>query len=176
MSVVHDEQRLRFTFDDDWKVLKWDEHGAYRSGIQQLRSTDAVDFFGLYMGAPWFIEVKDYRRFPGVARKRLAGGELARQVGSKVRDTLAGMIWACGRATLDEGALDEYLRSLVGWGKKIPVVLWIEDDGDIPSPDLSALADNIKREISWLNPRVVVINSERAAASPIPGLIVTSLR
>jgi hypothetical protein len=63
VSSVHDEKRLRFTFDKDWKVLKWDNHPAYLGGLQRFRETKAVDFFGLHIGAPWFVEVKDFRGY-----------------------------------------------------------------------------------------------------------------
>jgi hypothetical protein len=63
VSAVHDERKLRFVFDKDWKVLKWDDHPAFRGGLQKFQETKGVDFFGLYIGAPWFIEVKDFRGY-----------------------------------------------------------------------------------------------------------------
>jgi hypothetical protein len=77
MTLVHDEKRLRFTFDVHWKVLKWDGHGAYLNGLHQFQGTKAVDFFGLYIGAPWFIEVKDFRGYRIENKARLSTGELA---------------------------------------------------------------------------------------------------
>ena len=32
MTTIHDEQRLRFVFDAEWDVLKWDDHLAFRAG------------------------------------------------------------------------------------------------------------------------------------------------
>jgi hypothetical protein len=55
LTLEIDEGRLRFTFDGDWRVLKWDGHAAYAGGLQRLAGTKAVDFLGLYQGNPWFI-------------------------------------------------------------------------------------------------------------------------
>jgi hypothetical protein len=33
MSFVCEEGKLRFTFDDGWKILKWDDHGAYHDCV-----------------------------------------------------------------------------------------------------------------------------------------------
>jgi hypothetical protein len=171
MSSSYTEDRLIFTFDKEWKVVKWDDSGAFQHGIRKLQSTEAIDFFGLYLGLPWFVEVKDYRHFPGVARKRLSSGELAKAVAGKVRDTLSGMIWACGRAPLDDCDLRTYLRPILNRTQKVPVVLWMEEDDDVSSAALSTLAEAIKRELTWLNPQVIITNRKN---KPIPGLVVTS--
>jgi hypothetical protein len=175
MSAVHEEGDLRFTFDEDWRVLKWDGHGAYLGGLQLFQGTKAVDFFGLYIGAPWFIEVKDFRGYRIQNKERLTGGELAREVASKVRDTLAGKIWACDRAPLDDCELRDFVRPLVNRGQKVPVVLWLEEDRAPDPPAASALAEAIKRELAWLNPRVIVLSRALARDRPIQGLEVASL-
>ncbi|MGK3969983.1 hypothetical protein WMF38_31615 [Sorangium sp. So ce118] len=108
MSFVHDEGKLRFAFDDDWKILKWDDHGAYVGGLQRFQETKAVDFFGLYLGEPYFIEVKEEDRPP-------------------------------------EPAL------------------------------ASTLGEAIKRELTWLNPRVLVTSRSLVQSAPVHGLVVTHL-
>ncbi|XXT19110.1 hypothetical protein WME94_53680 [Sorangium sp. So ce429] len=175
MSFVHDEGKLRFAFDDDWKILKWDDHGAYVGGLQRFQETKAVDFFGLYLGEPYFIEVKDFRGHRIENKARLSSGELAREVAFKVRDTLAGMVWACRRSPLDRGELQCFLRPVLDRAKKVPVVLWLEEDRP-PEPALaSTLGEAIKRELTWLNPRVLVTSRSLVQSAPVHGLAVTNL-
>jgi hypothetical protein len=175
VSSVHDEKRLRFAFDGDWKVVKWDAHPAYQGGLCQFQGTKAVDFVGLYIGAPWFIEVKDFRGYRIENKERLTSGELAKEVACKVRDTIASMAWACSRAPLDEKEMRTFLRPLFGNTTKVLVVLWLEEDREPAPADASTLAEAIKRELAWLNPRVLVTSRKLAEKHPIHGLAVTSL-
>jgi len=174
MSVAHDEEKLRFSFDDDWSVLKWDAHPAYRDGLQKFQGTTAVDFFGLYLGAPWFIEVKDFRDYRIENKRKLTSGELAAVVASKVRDTLAAMIWARDRP-LDQRGIEASLRAVCSRIEKVPVVLWLEEDRPVPPGMTTVLEEEIKRRLRWLNAKVSVVNRTLAKAKPLPGLTVTSL-
>ncbi|MEO5731271.1 MAG: hypothetical protein ABI134_32475 [Byssovorax sp.] len=170
-----DEKKLRFVFDDNWQVLKWDEHGAYVGGLRQFQSTKAVDFFGLYVGAPWFIEAKDFRGYRIANKSRLSSGELAKEIAFKVRDTLAAMVWACARTPLDSGEISGFLRPLVNRSEKVPVVLWLEEDRPATPVSASILAEAIKRELVWLNAKVIVASRALAQDHPIQGLTVVSL-
>ena len=123
MSTVFPEGALQFSFGESWKVLKWDGHSAFAGGLGKVQHTKAVDFLGLHIDLPWFIEVKDFRSHRIENKKRLTSGELAEEVADKVRDTLAGMAWACNRKPLDEGDLAGFLRPLVNRQSKVPVVL-----------------------------------------------------
>jgi hypothetical protein len=175
MSSAFPERRLLFTFDDDWIILKWDEHAAYLGGLQRFEGTKAVDFFGLYMRAPCFIEVKDFRGYRIESKDRHKRGELAREVACKVRDTLAALSWACGREPLDAGELTLFLHAVVNRTEKVPVVLWMETDRP-PEPALaSTLAEDIKRELQWLHAKVMVTSRALAEHKPLHGLVVTSL-
>jgi hypothetical protein len=172
MSFVHEEGKLRFTFDEGWKILKWDAHGAYQEGLQRFSGTKAVDFFGLYNGAPYFLEVKDFRQHRIENKDRLRTDGLAKEVACKVRDTLAGMSWSCGREPLVRRELSEFLKPLINRVEKVPVVLWLEEDRP-PSPAFaSAIGEAIRQELLWLNPKVRVTSRKLA---PIPGLTVMSL-
>lgn len=175
MSFAHDEDKLRFSFDDNWKILKWDSHAAFLNGLGRVQETKAVDFVGLYIGDPFFIEVKDFRGHRIKNKDRLSNGDLAREVACKVRDTVAAMIWACNRVPLDQSELRGYLRPLLQGGKKVPVVLWLEEDRPLAPALASALAEAIKRELTWLNPHVVVTCRSLADKKPLHGLTVTSL-
>ncbi|WP_437278244.1 hypothetical protein WME90_44665 [Sorangium sp. So ce375] len=175
MSFVHDEGKLRFAFDSDWKILKWDDHGAYVGGLQRFQETKAVDFFGLYLDEPYFIEVKDFRGHRIENKVRLSSGELAREVAYKVRDTVAAMVWACDRLPLDRGELRGFVRRILARTKKVPVVLWLEEDRPLEPAIASTLGEAIKRELTWLNPRVLVTCRSLVQTDPVHGLVVTNL-
>jgi hypothetical protein len=175
MSTTHDEQRLRFVFDAEWRVLKWDDHAAFVEGLKKFEGTKAVDFFGVHHSGGWFIEVKDFRGHRIENKDRVRNSELAREVACKVRDTIAAMIWACNRESIDTCELRKYLKPLVSRREKLPVVLWLEED----RPDRlkrSALADALKKELGWLNAKIMVVDRAGAARSAIiPGIKVTGL-
>ena len=168
MSTTHDEKRLRFTFDAEWRVLKWDDHPAFIDGLQHMDGTKAVDFVGLHRDGVWFIEVKDFRGHRIENKGRLRTLDLAREVACKVRDTLAALIWACNRAPLDDGGLGAYVKPAVLRSDKVPVVLWLEEDR--PDPALrAAVTDAIKRELVWLNVKVTLSSWAEMTRRPFPG-------
>lgn len=173
MSVTHDESRLRFVFDNDWTVVKWDDHEAHRQGLCKMEGTKAVDFLGLWMGEPCFIEVKNFCDYRIDNKRRLRSGALATEIAAKVRNTLASLIWACDRAGLDQTGLRDFVRPLVNRSTKVPIVLWLEEDRPSAMAN-SALAERIKHEISWINPRVIVTSRAFATVRPIQGLEVTA--
>ncbi|MDI1432966.1 hypothetical protein [Polyangium sorediatum] len=174
MSALHVEGRLSFSFGDDWQILKWDDHTAFQDGLKRFEGTRAVDFVGLLFGAPWFIEVKDFRDYRIENKQRLTSGELAKEIAWKVRDSIASMAWACQRTPLDRNDLGPFLRSLLGCKHKVPVVLWLEEDRPPTPAAASTLAEAIKRELTWLNPKVLVMCRDLAEQHAIPGLVVTS--
>jgi len=173
MSVTHPESRLEFTFSDDWRVLKWDEHPAFRNGLQKIGETKGMDFVGLYIDAPWFVEVKNFCEHRIENKERLTSGELAKEVAAKVRDSIASLTWACGRVPLDEKELTPFVRGMFGWKERICIVLWLEEDRLMAPAQASAMAEAIKRELTWLNPKVLVMCRAFAEKKPLPGVLVT---
>lgn len=160
------ESRLVFKFDDQWQVLKWDEDPAYTAGLQRFQQTKAVDFFALYNGTPYFIEVKNFRRYRIENKRRLTSDELVREVSQKVRDTIGGATWAQGR-THHDSRLDRFLRPLFT-DRKCKVVLWLEEDLSPRPADRSALAGKLRHSLQWLNPHVLVLDR----SAPLPGVVV----
>jgi hypothetical protein len=176
VSVTHDESRLRFVFGDGWKVVKWDDHVAFKKGLGQgSTTTKAVDFIGVLLGAPWFIEIKNFRKYRIENKERLASGALAKEIAGKVRDSIASITWACQRAPLDERELAPFVRAVFGWKERVSVVLWLEEEHAQSKGGASMLAELIKRELAWLNPKVLVMCRELAEKSPLQGITVTSL-
>ena len=89
-----DVGRLTFLFPAHCDVGKYDEWGFYRQHFQSTaNSSKAVDILCIADGVAWLIEVKDYGCYP-----RTKSLDLAMEVATKVRDTLAGLAAACKRA------------------------------------------------------------------------------
>lgn len=162
--VQFTESRLVFTFDDSWRVLVWDRHPAYTSGLGRQQGTSAVDFFALFGSCPYFIEVKNLCDF----RIENRGRSLDEEVADKVRDTLAGAVWALGRDGGD-GDLARIVRRCFGASEKLRVVLWLEEDLQPRPANRSVLGERIKSRLSWLNPHVLVLSRKDP---PLPGLTV----
>lgn len=167
--IEQTESRLIFRFGAVWQaVLKWDEHPAHVHGLRRLPGTHGVDFCALRGSDPYFIEVKNFCEYRIENKARLIGGDLAREVACKVRDTIASCVWSCGRERADDD-LASFVRSFFA-ATRCRVVLWLEEDLVPRPPDRSALAEQIKRELRWLNPHVMV----RHRGDPLKELVVVA--
>jgi hypothetical protein len=175
MTTTFDEGFVRFTFGRDWNVIKWDGEPAYRKGIGALADTRAVDFVALLRSEPWLIEVKDFRDHRIENKGKLSSGLLARQVAEKVRDTLAGMLWACGRKAIDPGHMPTFVHRFINREKKLPVVLWLDEDIPPTPAYASNLAESLRKELIWLNAHVIVTSVSLAQRKPIDGLSASNL-
>jgi hypothetical protein len=165
------EGRLVLTFDANWVALKWDEHDAYRRGLQRFQHTAAVDVLAvLHDDILWLFELKDPRDHRVAYRPQRA--ELDVTVANKVRDTFAALAWAHGRG-FDDPTVARYLRHLaaVRDGRKVVVVLWLEDADEAQA---LAFKEQLQRNLKWLNPRVIVTNQRLLTPEVIPGLTVAN--
>ncbi len=175
------EQKQRFDFDDQqWSVIKYDDHPDYLQRIEKLPGSKGVDFIGLHKHGSdnlYWIEVKDFRGYRIANKKRLSAGELATEVGMKVRDSLAGVMAAyCSSSRWAEWRA--FVRSM--WQRRAPirVLLWLEED---PMPGPAARRQNaaqvqtrlLKEKLKWFTTRVLVV-SQRTGGCPA-GLSVTDL-
>ncbi|KPA17871.1 cysteinyl-tRNA synthetase [Candidatus Magnetomorum sp. HK-1] len=88
------EGDLRFSFPDDWSIVKFDDCNFYRHRISKCQETKAVDILAWSGEVLYMIEAKDFRREKIKNQPRLTGGELAIEVAQKVRDTIAGIFGA----------------------------------------------------------------------------------
>jgi hypothetical protein len=176
-----DEQHQRFTFDDQqWTVVKYDGHRDYREKIAKLDGTKAVDFVGLHNGPDgvlYWIEVKDFRGYRIRNKHRLSDGELAAEVGHKVRDSIAGVIGAY-RMSGQWEVWRPFVRAIWRRDCTIRVLLWLEED-NIPGPPgrrqnaSQVQAQLLRDSLGWLTARVFVV-SQTLGGCP-PGLVVTDL-
>lgn len=177
------ESRLEFTFDDDWTVVKWDEEPLYREsgGFGSLSGTAAVDFVGAHAaGRVVLFELKNFASFHHENREKIGDRVWHEVLAGKVRDTLAGAVWARGR-THDAGATGAILKSVVdGWGAKptgVRVVLWVEDRPQLRPQAASALASGVRRHLQqWLNVgNIDVLSTASPPEALPPGLAVRVL-
>lgn len=166
------EGRLRFTFErPDWEAVPWDTDPAYMRGLRESEGK-AVDIVATrHHRALHLIEVKDPRGDTTTYRGRYSNDEVAQIVADKVRDTIAGLVFARGRFA--DGHLLPHLRTMFDRDERIIVVLWLESFELEPTLALT-LTTLIKRKLSWLRPKVVVTSRELWRG--MPGLLVESMQ
>lgn len=165
------EDRLRFTFERPaWDAVKWDEDPAYLHGLQR-HDGKAVDLIAtLHRRSLQLFEVKDPRGHWIEYRDRTPNDALAQIVADKVRDTLAGVMFARGRFPDDH--LLGHLKTLFDRAERVLVVLWLESFELQPALAMT-LEGLIERKLQWLKPKVLV--TSRALWRGLPGLTVESM-
>jgi len=176
MTSVEITEKLIVLELDCERWLKWDEHPAFVDGFQALQNTTAVDVVASVTGeGPVFIELKDFRAAAIANKKKFTSGSLAREIAANVRDTLAGLVWACGRGiseTFHEGLTREFLER-----RKAHVILWLETDGFEIAGTL-ALQDAIRTALKpHIEAKVTVTSTliEKRSASPLTWLRASGL-
>ena len=174
-----EEGSLAFDFDDEWRILKLDEHRDYRQQIERLvEGTKAVDFLGILNERElYLIEVKDFRGHRIETRDRLLKGELPIEVAQKVRDSLACIIGAF-RTSSEPEFWQPYAMLLCNRDSTIKIALWLENDLPPPHPRLrqkarASISSNVfKQKLTWLTSRVLVCGSDK---QDLPNVVVSNL-
>jgi hypothetical protein len=163
-----DVDGLRFEFDNTWIALKWDNHAAYRHGLNGHGGTKALDIFALrHEDELWLIECGVVRtqahRIAHRNTRRTRDEPLHDEFVSKVRDSIAAAVWAQDRQS-SAGELIRYLkagfRSTQG---KVHVVLWFEG---LDVAELMALEDLVRARLKWLSPKVHILSAEICTRYP----------
>jgi hypothetical protein len=188
MPTTHDEQNLRFEFNDDWRVEKLDECQFFRENLMPLQLTKSVDFLGLYGNIAYLVEVKDYRGSRIELKndeKMHANDTLHLQVARKVKDSVACVIG--GACTRREKFWRDCTDKILATGESLRVVFWLEFDlGHRRSykhpwqrkADLKAEASTrlkqLKQVLSWLTKHVAVVNQE-IDPTKLPGTVVQNI-
>ncbi len=91
------EGNLTFRFLPDADATRYDEWSFHRNQFQAIAGgCKAVDVLCLTEDTAWLLEIKDYRQHP-----RTKPIEIADEVATKVRDTLAGLAAAATNANDD---------------------------------------------------------------------------
>jgi len=181
-----EESDLRFAFDDGWSVVVWDKHLAYASsgGFGELKGTLACDFIAVRQGdGAYLIEVKNFIGYHAANKDKLSSPAWAEEMAGKARDTLAGMIWTCGRPSDQpplRALIRETLQELNRTTPSLTVVVWIDDDPPLDPFTATSLRTAVQRHLrQWFKIRDVRVLSCPVLArdpSQLPGLRVTQLR
>ena len=160
---------------DAARCLKWDDHPAFAQGVKRLGHTKAVDVCAEVDGeGAVFIELKDFRAARAENAERLESGALAREVAHKVRDSLAGLVWACDRGFAD--GFDERMVRAFLQKPKAFVVLWLEEDR---TSDVTVLQSAIRSALKpHIESKVVVTSTllEKQSETPLPWLRASGLQ
>ena len=157
MTTAIREGQLQFLFDQQVKVSKYDEWSFYRRQFQNGCALDnkAVDILCYSGDRAWLIEVKDYRKF-----SRTRAVDLAQEIATKVRDSLAGLVAAQSNAnTADEQRFARrFLRA-----RQIYVVCHLEQPFHVTrlrpqaiEPD--KLKDQLRRLLRAVDPHPAVMD------------------
>jgi len=166
------EGKLAFEFDRPlWEAVKWDDDESYRSGIQAI-GAKAIDILAtVYRSEIHLIEVKDPRGYWREYRDANPSEKLADLVAGKVRDTIAGLVYARDRHPGEH--LVVHLKTLLQERAKRPrVVLWLEGI-ELQPAMATTLTALIEKRLGWLKPSVLV--TSRALWKGLPGVTVRSL-
>lgn len=163
MSVTITEGAVTLELDtDDARVIKWDVCPAFVGGVGRLAGTRAVDICADIIGhGAFYIEMKDYR---GVKVP-----DIARAVADKVRDTFAGLTWACDRG-LGTHHHESLARELLR--QPLQIILWMDHDRP-EAAGANALGREVKRLLrSYLRAEVIVTSTalEQATQKPLAWL------
>ena len=176
MPVELDEENIRFTFSDEWRVCSFEKHPDAVKHVGKVSHRKVVDFVGLFDGRLYLIEVKDFRGARVENRLRLRAGELAEEVVQKAFDTLAGLVLA-HRRNKDEPLWADALAALQPGGRTPVVALWLEDDQAwraTPSDRAGShvLMSRLKKRCMTLDSRAAL---GHAAGHTLPSVTATNL-
>lgn len=176
---VFREKNLELRFPDEARVLHWDVDDAYRRGLHLCQGTKAVDFCLLTpLHEPVLLELSDLRGHRIENKRHLSGGGMAVEMAEKVRDSLAGMVWACERELTDFEGFDRFIHRFVNRSHKLKVVLWLEQDRSPDPGSADALRSAIDAHLrAWLNAQVIVTSRrlEQQTQHPLGWLEVQGL-
>lgn len=154
------------------RCLKWDDHAAFANGVKRLGQTKAVDICAVVDGeGAVFLELKDFRAAAIENAERLESGALALEVAHKVRDSLAGLVWAADRG-FGDGFDGRLVRAFLEKPKAC-VVLWLEEDRVPDDGRVNILVTAIRSALKpHIEARVVVTSTllEKQTKTPLTWL------
>lgn len=164
-----DEGKIRLRFKD-CDVLKWDDHPSFLEGLGKVPNTRAVDFV---LKTPddlvVLLELKDFRGHRIENKKKFDPYELPTQVAEKVRDTLAGMLWSCGRDGLRDDVVHRVTKRVSACRReKLLVVLWLDQDRSGHGGEAATLQREIELRLKRHIEARVVVTSLRLREAALP--------
>lgn len=168
------EGDLEFEFDATWTAVQWD-----RSAFRALRGHlgKAADIVGMRArtsgsSALFVFEIKDYPMNPGSPVP--SPTDLAETCATKVRDTLAQIVFSPQLVGRPTGAMERLCRGFGSTRHPLHVVVWVED-ANLPPLDVTLLQAELRRALQWLPTKSVSTFSLSTPPYP-PGLSVTRTR
>jgi hypothetical protein len=166
MPQVFQESNLRFSFGDQWQVIKYDDHLNHKNIKIELHK--AIDFLSVYSNkAVVLYELKSFKNYRIENKGRTANNaeELTTEIAQKVRDTIAGIIGA-GRNpnSRDHADWNNICKKIISPAKAVYVIAWVEED--IPEGyfrkknrvNSQVNLNKLKTKLSWLNSKVSISN------------------
>ena len=162
MTVIP-EGNLEFAFGSPWKVLKYDEDGAFYKTLimKNVEPTKAVDFLCLRGNKPLLmLEAKDFSL--GVP-ERTKFNEVPMAVAVKTRDTVAGIVGGSHNAS--DNNEKQFFRKSCDRISKAPRVVYLFEDLGSParSPQQrklvarNVLLNKLKQHLKWLTRDIAVV-------------------
>lgn len=129
MPTIIDEGSLRFSFPENWPVIKYDETKFYRLNIIPTGSNSkAVDIIAVpnpELNKILMIEVKDFRGYGTENKNRITSGELVVEIIEKALDTLS-VLYLAKYCRNNEFA--DFVTNHLTPPIKIELVLFMEED------------------------------------------------
>lgn len=171
------EEKLAFSFDKGWHLVRWDKESAFSEGVGVVQGCPALDFCGVRERAVYLIEVKDFRGHRAENKHRLAeisSDSLADELGRKVCATVAGLVGAHRTQHHDEERWKPFAEALLSRRAEVRVILWLEEDVPRGPDHRMTFSDRLKKKLRWLTPKVLVASLPKPATWP-PGLTVQNM-
>ena len=186
--MIIEESGLKFEFNEEAAVVKYDDSSFYRNYMNQLSESKGVDFISFYGERLVFTEVKNFKGHEAESRWRIypnnkkiksmqisaepAGKDsLDIEISKKVAMTIDGLIGAYTKASGCEAAetLIKHSRALISpvvraGTTQLLIVLVLEGDfGCETRRKTTIMRDlemSIKKKLAWLNCLVSVVDSD----------------
>lgn len=180
MTIIED--KIAFNFDDNtWSfVLKYDEQTDFKNIRDAIHGTKGVDIIGvLEKRILSLIEIKDFRGTTIENKHKFDKNDansLFVTIPQKARDTIAGIVGGARNSTHNQEYWAEYLNILGKSKKYVHVILWLEEDRNLPQTPMNPqfqkgkikiLNDALRKSLRWLTPYVFVVDSK---TNPYVGL------
>lgn len=182
-----EESDLKFNFDEETQAIKFDDRQFYRKFFNKMPSSKGVDILANSKDVIQFIEIKNCTGHErenmwrtSVNNSKLSSAphsldvedrdSLDIEVAKKVASTITCLLGAWTKSEKSEYALEliEFWKGIADSKiasdkKQLLVILFLEGDFDTKSRSKKAimkrLQESINVKLSWLNCRVMVVDS-----------------
>jgi len=167
------ESGLQFKFEEAyWQIIKFDTDVNYKKIANDLSTTKAIDFLGIYRNEFLVMfEIKSFRHYGPQSRLNNGAEELTIEIAQKVRDSVAAIVGAHRNTTHNHLFWTTACTLLTNSKKEIFVIAWVEEDG----ADMNEMKwgkqrsslkiSKLKQKLKWLTARIMVENVKNCTLS-----------